>query len=115
MFNQDQFKNQWNKFRGVVQENFDELTAEDISAINGKRDVLISKIQARYGVSKNEAEEQLSEIETTSFGPAQRGLNDSGFTPKNASGVKGANPASGAFGSKPNASKDFPKDKKSHR
>lgn len=65
MLNPENFKNQWNQFKGVIQESFDELTAEDIAAINGKREVLISKIQSRYGVSKDEAEEQLTEIEET--------------------------------------------------
>lgn len=96
MYSQDQFKNEWNKFRGVVQQNFDELTAEDIAAINGKRDVLISKIQSRYGISAKDAEAKLNVVETQISGkgpvagsnPASRGLKDS--APKG--GIQGAKP-----------------------
>jgi uncharacterized protein YjbJ (UPF0337 family) len=73
MHTPEQFKSQWNQLKGVILENFDELTAEDIAAINGKREVLISKIQARYGVTKDIAEEQLTEFEESAVLPGLSG------------------------------------------
>lgn len=83
MKEKDGFKDQWNQFKRVVRDNFEEITAEDISQIDGKRDVLISKIQARYGLDADEAEEQLSSIEENT---AERGKRDS------ASPRSGSNP-----------------------
>lgn len=98
MYTPEQFKNQWNQFKGLILENFDELTADDIAAINGKREVLISKIQSRYGVSKDEAEEQLSEIEESVVTPGVTGRTTStpvkGTTTKVQSRDVGATPGS---------------------
>ena len=54
------------------QEKWGKLTDDDLTAINGKRDQLVGKIQQRYGIAK-EAEKQVDEF-TRSY--------DSGDSPR---------------------------------
>jgi len=39
------------------------LTEDDWKVVEGKRDQLVSKIQERYGIAREEAERQLAEFE----------------------------------------------------
>lgn len=59
MVTRDQFENQWSQIRPVIREKWSKLTEEDIRAINGRYEVFISKLQERYGFTRDEAEEEL--------------------------------------------------------
>ena len=48
-----------------MKEQWGKLTDDDLLAIEGRRDQLVGKIQARYGVSKEEAEAQVGTWEKT--------------------------------------------------
>lgn len=41
------------------------MTDNDWQVVEGKRDQLVGKIQERYGITREEAERQLGEFETT--------------------------------------------------
>lgn len=58
--NKDQFAGQWKTIKGKVKEQWGELTDDDISRIDGKRDQLLGSLQKRYGYEKERAEEELS-------------------------------------------------------
>jgi uncharacterized protein YjbJ (UPF0337 family) len=57
--NKEQFQGQWNQIRGKVKEKWGRLTDDEIAQINGKRDILLSHLQKKYGIAKEKAEEEL--------------------------------------------------------
>ena len=44
-------------------EKWGKLTDDDIDVVAGRRDLLAGKVQERYGVAKEEAEEQVAAFE----------------------------------------------------
>lgn len=59
--NWDQIQGQWKQFTGNVQTQWGKLTNDDIDVIEGDRQRLAGKIQERYGVEKEEAENQIDD------------------------------------------------------
>jgi len=57
--NWDRIEGNWKQFKGRVKEQWGKLTDDDIDIIAGKRDQLVGKIQHQYGISKDEAEQQV--------------------------------------------------------
>jgi uncharacterized protein YjbJ (UPF0337 family) len=48
----DQAKGNWNQFRGLVKQRWNELTDDDLDAMEGRRERIVGKIQERYGEAK---------------------------------------------------------------
>ena len=63
--NWDTVKGQWKQFRGNVKEQWGKLTDDDLDRIEGKRDQLVGAIQERYGIARDEAEQQLAQFESS--------------------------------------------------
>lgn len=63
--NWDIAKGQWKQFRGQVQEQWGKLTSDDLDQIEGKRDQLLGAVQKRYGVAREEAEQQVAKFESS--------------------------------------------------
>jgi uncharacterized protein YjbJ (UPF0337 family) len=59
--NWDEVTGRWNQFKGSVKERWGKLTDDDLTVIAGNRDKLLGKLQERYGITKEKAEEQLNE------------------------------------------------------
>lgn len=59
--NWDEAAGKWNQFKGSVKEKWGKLTDDDLTMIAGSRDRLVGKIQERYGITKERAEEQVKE------------------------------------------------------
>ncbi len=57
--NWDQIKGKWQQLRGDIKQRWGKLTDDDLEVAEGKRDVLVGKIQERYGIAKEEAEKQV--------------------------------------------------------
>ena len=57
--NWDRIEGNWKQFKGAAKEQWGNLTDDDLSVVEGKRDQLAGKIQERYGVAKDEAEHQI--------------------------------------------------------
>lgn len=53
----------WTQFKGQVREQWGKLTDDDLMQIQGQRQQLVGKIQARYGISLEKADEQVREWE----------------------------------------------------
>ncbi|MDO9093753.1 MAG: CsbD family protein [Rubrivivax sp.] len=70
--NWDQIQGNWKQAVGKAKEKWGKLTDDDLDVVAGRRDQLAGLIQERYGVAKEEAEEQLSAW--------QRTASDSWFT-----------------------------------
>jgi uncharacterized protein YjbJ (UPF0337 family) len=60
--NWDQLEGKWKQYSGKVKEKWGRLTDDDLTVINGRRDQLIGKIQERYGIVKQDAEQQVDEF-----------------------------------------------------
>lgn len=59
IMNKDIFETQWVEIRDFLPAKFSKLTDEDIRQINGKYDLLVTKLQQRYGLSREEAEDEV--------------------------------------------------------
>ena len=49
----------WTEYKGVAKANWGRLSDNDMTAISGSRDLLIGKLQTRYGLTKDQAEQQV--------------------------------------------------------
>jgi uncharacterized protein YjbJ (UPF0337 family) len=61
--NWDIVKGNWKQFRGDVQAKWGKLTDDHLDVISGKRIELAGKIQEAYGITKDEAEQQIRDFE----------------------------------------------------
>ena len=59
--NWDQLSGEWKQMQAQVKSKWAKLTDDDLKNLNAKKDMLIGKIQTRYGVLKDEAERQVDE------------------------------------------------------
>ena len=57
--NMDTFKGQWNQLKGRVRQQWGKLTDDDVDQIQGNAEILIGKLQERYGRSKDDARRDL--------------------------------------------------------
>ena len=56
--NWDQIEGKWKQFKGSARERWGKLTDDDFETVAGKKDNLVGRIQERYGLAKEEAEQQ---------------------------------------------------------
>jgi uncharacterized protein YjbJ (UPF0337 family) len=59
--NWDQAKGKWKQMKGSVKTQWGRLTDDDLEIIAGQRDLLVGKIQERYGISKDTALKQVDD------------------------------------------------------
>jgi uncharacterized protein YjbJ (UPF0337 family) len=59
--NWDRVEGNWKQFKGKVQQQWGDLTNDDLDVVEGKRKELSGKIQERYGIAKDEAEKQIDD------------------------------------------------------
>jgi len=50
----------WKQMRGQVKEWWGDLTDDDLTKIDGKRDKLVGALQERYGYAKDRAENEVN-------------------------------------------------------
>ena len=61
--NWDIVEGNWKQFKGRVKASWGALTDEQLDVIAGKRVELNGKIQEAYGITRDEAEEQIKRFE----------------------------------------------------
>lgn len=61
--NWDALKASWAQIRGGVRMQWGRLSDDHLNVIEGRREVLLGKLQETYGVSAEEAEQQVAEWE----------------------------------------------------
>ena len=61
--NWDQIAGNWKQAKGKMREQWGKLTDDDLVVIGGKRDQLVGRIQERYGIAREKAEDQVKEWE----------------------------------------------------
>jgi uncharacterized protein YjbJ (UPF0337 family) len=59
--NWTQIEGKWDQVKGRVRSQWGKLTDDDVGNLKGKRDQLVGKIVERYGVAKDEAENQVND------------------------------------------------------
>jgi len=60
--NWDQIEGNWKQLKGKALEKWGEITDDEMDVIAGKKGQLVGKIQARYGMSKEEAEKEVKDF-----------------------------------------------------
>ncbi len=60
--NSDVLEGKWKQIKGEVQNQWGQLTDDEIDQIQGKRDKLVGKIQEKYGRSRAEAEREVDQF-----------------------------------------------------
>ena len=58
---QDRLKGEWTQLRGRVRREWGKLTNDDMAAIKGDREVLLGRLQERYGHTREEGERELDD------------------------------------------------------
>ncbi|WP_280538896.1 CsbD family protein [Chromohalobacter sp. 11-W] len=56
--NWDQIEGRWTEVKGKAKASWGEMTDDELDQVAGKRDQLIGKLQAKYGITKEEAEKR---------------------------------------------------------
>ncbi len=70
--NADRSAGDWKQLKGRLKRRWGNLTDDDLESIAGRREQLPGKIQLRYGISREEAEEQAKEFDALLRGPNPR-------------------------------------------
>jgi uncharacterized protein YjbJ (UPF0337 family) len=65
IMNNDIIQGKWKQLAGSIQKQWGKLTDDDLTVAEGTRDYLSGKIQERYGIAKDAAEDQIKEFEKT--------------------------------------------------
>ena len=80
--NWDRIEGNWKQFSGKVRQQWGKLTDDDLDVIAGHRDELSGRIQEVYGISKDEAEEQINRFAGTLESGTHDKLGTSGMKPR---------------------------------
>ena len=56
--NSDQFEGMWKQLKGSAKQRWGKLTDDDLTAISGKKDELLGRLQQRYGYTREQAEKE---------------------------------------------------------
>ena len=57
----NRFEGNWKQAKGKVKEKWGQLTDNDLTQINGKRDQLEGVIQERFGIAKDRARQDVDD------------------------------------------------------
>lgn len=57
----DILEGNWRQLKGRIKQEWGDLTDHEVEQVEGSRDVLVGKIQERYGRSRQEAEEEVAD------------------------------------------------------
>jgi uncharacterized protein YjbJ (UPF0337 family) len=60
--NTDTLKGQWTQLKGRIRKQWGKLTDDDVDQIQGNAEILIGKLQERYGRTKEQAHSELDEF-----------------------------------------------------
>lgn len=60
--NRDRIEGKLLQLKGAIREKWGKLTDDDFDVIAGKRELLSGKLQERYGLAKEEAEDQIKDF-----------------------------------------------------
>ncbi|MCB9948320.1 MAG: CsbD family protein [Rhodospirillaceae bacterium] len=58
--NRDILEGRWKQLKGQARQKWGELTDDDIEAVEGRHEELVGRIQARYGIAREEAQREVN-------------------------------------------------------
>jgi len=61
--NKDVFEGKWEQVKGGVQEKWGKLTNDDLDVIKGNAKIMVGKLQERYGMTIEDAEEEVEKFD----------------------------------------------------
>jgi uncharacterized protein YjbJ (UPF0337 family) len=61
VMNWDQVKGNWKQLKGKAKQMWGDLTDEELDVIEGKREELAGRLQVKYGLTKEQAEEKVDD------------------------------------------------------
>lgn len=61
--NEDQIKGKWKQLAGKLRTRWGDLTDDDLAVAEGNLQYLCGKIQERYGITREQAEREIRELE----------------------------------------------------
>ncbi len=70
--NRDTLKGQWMQIKGKVKQQWGKLTDDDLTQIEGNSEMLIGKLQERYGYSREQAEREIDAQMRNWAGPGRK-------------------------------------------
>jgi uncharacterized protein YjbJ (UPF0337 family) len=59
--NWNEIASRWTRFSRDVKKKWSKLTDDEVMQINGRREILTGKIQEKYGIDLEEADQQIEE------------------------------------------------------
>jgi len=62
--NRDAFEGKWHQLRGSVKSKWGQLTDNELDEVSGNFELLVGKIQEKYGQTREEIERQLDMLVT---------------------------------------------------
>ncbi|MBB4265879.1 CsbD family protein [Roseospira visakhapatnamensis] len=62
--NMDDIKGNWTQFKGSVRKQWGKLTDDDLEEAKGNIEILIGKLQERYGMARDEAKKQIEKLQS---------------------------------------------------
>lgn len=57
--NWDTISGQWKQYAGEAKRKWGDFTDDELMEINGNREILAGKLQEKYGIAKDKADEQI--------------------------------------------------------
>ncbi len=66
--NWDALKGNWTQLRGRIRMQWGKITDDQLDVIEGRRDLLLGKLQESYGVTEEEADRQVTAWENAELG-----------------------------------------------
>jgi len=61
--NQEQIKGQFEQLKGKIKQTWGRLSDDDVALYNGHQDEFFGKIEEKYGIAKEEAQERLRDLQ----------------------------------------------------
>ena len=62
--NKDTLQGNFTQLKGKIKQQWGKLTDDEIDQMEGSAEILVGKLQERYGLDRNEAERQAREFRT---------------------------------------------------
>lgn len=59
--NWDTVAGKWKQYSGEVKKQWGKLTEDELMEVNGDREILAGKIQVKYGITKEQAHQQVDD------------------------------------------------------
>ena len=77
--NEFEFEGSWNEIKGLLRQKYGQLTDSDVDFVEGKGDELLGRLQSKLGMSADQLQTVLKEMQAQTWNGAGRFRDLSGF------------------------------------